>query len=192
MILAWLRTLAFVQILLVSFSVFVSGLVAPSLAVAGTMASVGTTMSYSLDTSGRNYEANTPFSLRGGYRFSLADLYGEVSFFSSKSSGTEMVGVSSRDLEFLFWGRKSFSLSRSFALFGALGFGGHQETVKTRYAGDTYLDEGRIEAVGAVASGVQWRLTKAIEASLEGRVSAAESYAPNPRFGLGAFIGFAL
>jgi hypothetical protein len=165
---------------------------AGSLAHAGALGSVGTAVSYSLDTSGRNYEADAPVSVRGGYRFKFADLYAEASVFSKKSDGTDMIAVASRNIEFLLWGRKSFSLTKSFALYGALGFGGHQETIATVYGDDAYRDEGQVEAVGAMASGLQWKISRVIEASIEARLSAAESYSPSPRFGLGAFIGFVL
>lgn len=177
--------------LLLMFSIF-SIVLAPTSSEAGTMASLGTSVSYSLDTAGRNYEADVPVTLRGGYRFKAADLYAEVSIFSTKESGTEMVGVASRNLEFLLWARKTFSFTKRLGVFGALGFGAHQETVATKYNGDTYRDEGQTEAVVAAAGGLRWRLSKIFEASLEARVSGAESYSPNPRFGLGAFIGFAL
>lgn len=161
-------------------------------AEAGTLASVGTSMTYSLDTSGRNYEADVPIAVRGGYRFRVADVYAEVALFSTKTTGTEMIEVGSRNIEFLLWVRKPLALTRSLSLYGAAAVGGHQETVTTTYSTSKYRDQGLTEMVGALAGGLQYRLSKVIEASVEARLSAAESYSPSPRFGVGAFIGIAL
>ena len=153
------------------------------------MASIGTNVNYEMDTAGRSYEARMPFTLRLGYQMSRLDLYGEYSYFSDQSSGTQMVQVGNRNYEFLMWGRTGIKFAKQFKAFGALGLGAHKQIVETTFDTTVYRDPGQLEAMAAVASGIQWRFAKHFDAIVEARLSTAQSYQPNPTLGLGAYLG---
>ncbi|RYZ76462.1 MAG: hypothetical protein EOP05_04950 [Proteobacteria bacterium] len=160
-----------------------------AVAQAVSMASIGTNVNYEMDTAGRSYEARMPFTLRLGYQMSRLDLYGEYSYFSDQSSGTQMVQVGNRNYEFLMWGRTGIKFAKQFKAFGALGLGAHKQIVETTFDTTVYRDPGQLEAMAAVASGIQWRFAKHFDAIVEARLSTAQSYQPNPTLGLGAYLG---
>lgn len=161
-------------------------------AKAEVMGGVGTNLNYQLSSNGRTYEAIRPLSFRVGVRFSFADIYGEYSYAAKASAGSGTVEVGSMNHEFLAWVRKGDPTARLIKPFIALGVGTHYEVVTTKFAGDTSKDNGVMELLGAVAGGVQIRIMKNIEFSLEGRASFAESYSPNPAFGVGGYLNLLL
>ena len=92
---AWLPGLLLAQILIASHS-----------ANAGVLAGVGGNLTFEYGTNGRTYEVRQPFSLRGGYRFQLADFYLEYSSFAT-SQATSFLEVERMHYEFIAWARKT-------------------------------------------------------------------------------------
>jgi hypothetical protein len=177
------------RLLLSAFVMAATLLLATGSAFARPTAALGTAMNYELDTAGRNYQPRVPFSVRGGYNMRLFDLYAEYSYFNDVPTGTSMVQVGTQNHEFLIWGRKGLLLANTFNLFGAAGAGVHRQVVKTTFDNESYRDQGQLEAVLGAAGGVQIRLHRHFDLTFEARLTSAQSYTPNPLFGLGAFLG---
>lgn len=150
------------------------------------MASLGAQVNYQLSANGRTYDAAVPPTARLGYRFTFADIYAEYSLVSSKS-GMSYVDIAETRQEFLVWGRKPFRIFPRLFLFGAVGVGAHLDSVETAVGSSSERSVGQPQPVGALATGLEWRLTHFFALSLEGRASFSQSGAPNPLFGLGSF-----
>ena len=167
--------------IITSFCLFWQG----SVAQAEVLASIGTSMVYELSASGRSYESKQPWAVRGGYRFSLADLYAEYSHVaSSQGSGLVQVGKS-RD-EFLGWTRyvvKGWSLRP----FGAIGAGFVSQTVSTQFSDQGDNIKGEPDPVVAASLGLIWPVMSHFEISLEGRAESSAAFSPNPMMGVSLF-----
>lgn len=161
-----------------------------SQAEARTLLSLGANLTYQTQTSGQSYDMVTPLAVRAGYRFKFLDVYGEYSYAQAPSDGTEMIQVRSASHEFLVWARKSFALSRFVKPFGALALGVQRQDVSTSYKGEVSRDSGQLNGAAAAAVGLLFRPHRYFEFSLEGKVTASETQAPNPRFGVAGFAGF--
>ena len=162
--------------------------VSSSLAFAGqVLVGAGANMNFQMATSGRSYEMKTPIALRAGYRFSFMDVITEYSYLKS-SSGNDLVSIEQANHELLVWGRKTFGLTRVFLPLVALGAGGHQTNVSTRFGSQTQSEAGSVEPVGAAAGGFEIRIGQNTSWTLEGRATFADAYSPNPLLGLASYL----
>lgn len=152
------------------------------------MASLGTNVNFQLSSNGRTYEAVAPLSVRGGYRFSFADLFLEFSE-SRRSSGAGTVSVANSNQEFLLWLRRSDPTAQVLRAFVGAGAGVHRSVIDTKVA-TLNSNDGSVEPMGALAAGVEFRFIRLVSLSIEGRATFARDYAPNPLFGLGGFLSF--
>jgi hypothetical protein len=175
---------------LILFVLILSGNLVSSFACANqVLGAVGTTVNDQLSSNGKSDEATAPFSVRAGYRFKSVDVFGEFSFVKS-STGTDMVSIAQTNQEFLLWVRMSDPTAPNWKPFVALGAGAHLQSVSTRFGNQTETSAGGFEPLGAAAAGLEIRIVKMIEITLEGRATAAESYTPNPLFGFGGYLNF--
>jgi opacity protein-like surface antigen len=152
------------------------------------MGAFGANVNFQLSTSGRSYEVAAPLAVRAGYRFSVLDVIGEYSYVRS-SSGTDMVSIAQSNHEFLLWARKRFRLTPRLRPFIALGAGAHLQIVSTRF-GSANEEEKGLDAEAAAAGGVEFKITRALAISAEGRATLGEGYSPNPMLSLASYISF--
>jgi hypothetical protein len=170
------------------FALFI--LACGSFACAGeVVGAVGTNLNLQLASNGRTYQTTAPLSVRAGYRFSFADILAEYSYIHS-STGADVVSISQSNQEFLFWIRKGDPTAHKFIPFIAAGAGAHYQIVETRFNNQTDRIPGTLEAMAALAAGVELRIYRGLALTLEARATAAEGYAPNPLLGLGSYLNF--
>lgn len=147
----------------------------------------GAVVTYNTSTSGRQYDAQTPLSVRVGWRFDFADVFAEYSFVQ-KQTGTDQISIGSSNQEFIAWIRKGDPTARTFVPFIALGAGAHYQITSTRFESQTQTEPGIFEPLAAADAGLEVRFSHAVELSIEGRATTAAGYAPNPLFGLASYL----
>ena len=167
---------------------FASVLISASFASASPIASIGANVSYERGADGRTYTPRVPFSLRGGYRFEMADAFLEYSMFRA-SEGESMISVTREQHEFLLWGRHLFRKEWRVSPFAGAGVGFHFERIETKFASDVSRETGDADPVAAVAAGLRWNVIRGFELIGEARGAFAARYSPNPMLGIGLGAG---
>lgn len=151
------------------------------------IAALGASTVIQYESNGRELGVRGAYSVRGGYSFRLADMYFEY-LGSRRSTGAGVVNVTSTRSEYLLWGKYVFLKSWKVRPFIAAGAGMGYDMVDTHLYDESQAHAGALEPVGALVGGWQWRFWK-MELNSEARVTAAESYNPNPTLSLGVFLG---
>jgi hypothetical protein len=149
---------------------------------------IGVNTVYETAADGRTIESKTPVSVRGGYRFEIADVFLEYTNFRS-SSGTSMVYVSREHQELIAWARHILRPDWRFSPYAALGVGVQNDHIDTVLASQTSSDNGALQAMAAASAGVRARIYDQLDLQFEGRLAVSPEYAPNPLFGFGLAVG---
>ncbi len=158
-------------------------------AVAAPIFALGTNVVYEVSADGRRYEARQPLSLRGGYRFELADTYLEYTNFRVAANGVSMLNVAREHQEFLFWGRKVFRSDWVISPSAALGVGFEHDRVSTNFGSERSEEQGSPTAIMATALGVRVQVVEHLDLQFEGRLGFGSEYQPSPLFGFGIAFG---
>jgi len=150
---------------------------------------VGANVVYESSADGRQYVARQPISLRGGYRFSLADIYLEYTNFRVADSGTSMLYVAREHQEFLLWGRRIIRADWVVSPTAALGLGFEYDRVKTSFGAQSSEESGSPLAIMASALGARVQIVEYLDLQIEGRLSFGSGSQPEPLFGFGIAFG---
>lgn len=159
-----------------------------SVALAGPFAGLGGNVTFEYASNGRTVEARQPFSLRGGYRFSKADVYLEYSSFSY-DQGTPMLSVERTHREASLWARRLLVPEWKLTPFAAAGVGFQRDEATTSFGSEADRAVGDWLPTFGVAMGVDVTMFQYVNVTLEGRASTSSNYAPNPLMAVAFFIG---
>lgn len=168
-------------------TLFIVLLLFSSTAWSQVIVSLGTGVAWEHETDGTNMEGKKPSAIRAGYSGFAWDFISEFSRFTQQQ-GTTILQVKREHYEALVWGRYRLLPERKITPFGALAMGLNFDDVRTDFNAQSTKQRGRPEFTGAMAAGVAARIWH-IETSLEGRLTTAASYSPNPLIGVHLFAG---
>lgn len=151
--------------------------------------SVGTELVYEYGSNGRTLETRQPFSLRGGYRVPVADVYVEYTRFSI-SQGSPLVQVRRTHHEALAWARRFFFQDWKLWPYLAVGVGAQFETIETTLGDETAKSTGSPQPVFGGVMGLSASVWRGLEVQLEGGLSVSSGFSPNPKPGFGFHVGW--
>jgi hypothetical protein len=150
---------------------------------------IGQNLVFETSSDGRSFDTRQPLSVRGGYRFSEADVYLEYSRFQASTGGQSMV-ISREHQETIIWGRKIFRPDWIVAPYLAMGGGVEWELVNLNFGSQSINENGFAQMMAAVALGARVLVWSNFDLQLEGRLSLAPDYNPNLLPALGVVAGF--
>lgn len=150
---------------------------------------LGVNSVFELAADGRTMEQRQPLSLRGGYRFSYADIFLEYTNFRV-SQGTTAVYLSREHQEAVIWMKRYVNSEWLFSPSFAIGLGAQNDRVDTVLRAQTSTDVGAWQPMTAATVGLRAFILDQFTVELEARVSASSENKPNPLYGLGLLMGF--
>ena len=155
---------------------------------AGAIGALGSSLSFEHDADGRSYDVQSPFSVRAGYRFKLADFYLEYSHFQ-RSTDVSIVDVERQHTEWIVWTRHFFLERYWIQPYAAFGAGFQYDTINTSFAGEGARDQGVPDSLAAFAGGLRVLMAKRFSLELEAKAGFSRTYSPNPLLAVGVFAG---
>ncbi|GEM_PF-2945067 len=159
----------------------------------GAVLSAGAAYAPQLSSDGHSYDIATPFSLRGGYWFTIQkvnlETYLEYQQYQIVD-GADLLSISRIHRELSIWARYRIIEKWRTTPYVALGMGASSDKIKTRFNGESAIDSQSPEFMLGGTGGVAIAIFDGIEASLEGRISTASTFQPNPLLQLGAYLGY--
>ena len=149
---------------------------------------IGINTVYETAADGRTMETRQPVSVRGGYRFPVADVFLEYTNFRV-SDGTTMVYVSREHQELILWARHLLRSDWAFTPYAGIGVGAQNDHVDTVLSKQTSNDNGALQSMATASVGLRALVLEKLELQFEGRLAVSPEYAPNPLFGFGVAVG---
>ena len=121
-----------------------------------------------------------PLNLSIGVRKEKFTYLLEFSQFK-ETSGNSVLSIDRSHAEYVGWFNYNVLPFGIWNVFGAMGAGAYQESIRTTLNGSSISDTGELQLMGGVGAGIKVLIEEHFLASLEGRLLGGQNFDPNPQ-----------